>query len=71
MAGLRIDLDAGSCQGHLRCRSLAPALFDVDEWGQAVLLVDADVPVEQHHAAFLAASNCPEYAITTTEVPSP
>jgi ferredoxin len=46
---------------------LAPELFDVDDYGQAVLVVDDEVPGELHAKARLAASNCPEFAITITE----
>jgi ferredoxin len=42
-------------------------LFDVDDYGQAMLLVEGDVPAELQDKARLAASNCPEYAITITE----
>ena len=60
-------LDSGKCQGHNRCYALAPELFDVDDYGQAVLLVEDDVPEDLQTKARLAASNCPEYAITITE----
>ena len=64
---MRVHLDAEKCQGHNRCYALAPELFDVDDYGQAMLLVEGDVPDELHDKARLAASNCPEYAITITE----
>ena len=64
---MRVHLDAEKCQGHNRCYALAPELFDVDDYGQAMLLVEGDVPAELHDKARLAASNCPEYAITITE----
>ena len=63
---MQIQLDAEKCQGHNRCYALAPELFDVDDYGQAVLLVEGDVPADQHEKARLAAANCPEYAITIT-----
>jgi ferredoxin len=46
---------------------LAPELFDVDDFGQAVLLVEGDVPDELQSKARLAAANCPEYAIKIVE----
>jgi ferredoxin len=46
---------------------LAPELFDVDDYGQAVLIVDGEAPDELDAKARLAASNCPEFAITITE----
>ena len=45
---MRVHLDSGKCQGHNRCYALAPELFDVDDYGQAVLLVDGEVPDDLH-----------------------
>lgn len=64
---MRVHLDAGTCQGHNRCYALAPELFDVDDYGQAVLVVEDEIPEGLHAKARLAAANCPEYAITITE----
>ena len=64
---MQIHLDAEKCQGHNRCYALAPELFDVDDYGQAVLLVDGDVPSELYEKARLAAANCPEFAISITD----
>ncbi len=61
---MRIALDSEKCQGHGRCYSLAAALFESDDEGYAVLLVEGDVPADQEADARLAADNCPEYAIT-------
>ena len=61
---MKVKLDLEKCQGHGRCYALSPDLFDSDDYGQAVLLVDGDVPPELEGAARLAADNCPEYAIT-------
>ena len=60
---MRIVFDREKCQGHGRCYSLAPQVFDTDDEGYAVLLVDGEVPTELEGAAQLAADNCPEYAI--------
>jgi ferredoxin len=61
---LKVDLDA--CTGHGRCYSLAPELFDADDYGHSVLL-QPDVPDDQVDQARLAAANCPERAITIEE----
>ena len=61
---MRIVYDRSACQGHNRCYLLAPELFDVDDEGYAILLVEGDVPTELEDKARLAADNCPEYAIT-------
>lgn len=61
---MRIHFDRDACQGHNRCYLLAPELFDVDDEGYAILLVDGEVPADLEDKARLAADNCPEYAIT-------
>ena len=60
---MKITYNREACQGHNRCYMLAPELFDVDDEGYAVLLVDGDVPEELHDKAQLTVDNCPEYAI--------
>lgn len=61
---MRVELDVDTCQGHNRCYALAPELFDVDDFGTAVLLVEGEIPAELEDKARLAVANCPEYAIT-------
>jgi ferredoxin len=46
---------------------LAPELFDVDDYGTAVLLIDGEIPTELEDKARLAVANCPEFAITIDE----
>ena len=36
----RVSVDAELCTGHGRCYTLAPDVFDADEVGHCVLLVD-------------------------------
>jgi ferredoxin len=59
---MKIRVDPDKCQGHARCYGLAPELFDVDDYGQASVIVD-QVSAELEHKAHLAIANCPEYAI--------
>lgn len=61
---MRVRLDADACEGHNRCYALAPELFDVDDFGQAVVIGDGTVAPELHDKARLAVANCPEYAIS-------
>ena len=42
---------------------LAPELFDTDDEGYAILLVDGAIPADLEEKAQLAADNCPEFAI--------
>ncbi len=65
---LKIHVDPDKCQGHARCKALAPELFDLDEYGNAHEAGDGTVPAGLEEKAYLAASNCPEVAIEVTEV---
>jgi ferredoxin len=61
---LRVRVDGSRCQGHNRCRALVPALFEVDDYGQATVVGDGSVPAELEGRVRLAVANCPELAIT-------
>jgi ferredoxin len=64
---MKVIIDSEKCQGHGRCFSLAPALFDSDDLGQGVVIGDGDVSPDQAENARLAQENCPEYAIEIEE----
>jgi ferredoxin len=64
---LKIHVDQDKCQGHARCKSLAPELFKLDEYGNAHEIGDGTVPDGLEDKAYLAQSNCPEIAIEVTE----
>ena len=40
---LKIHVDQEKCQGHARCKSLAPELFELDEFGNAHEIGDGSV----------------------------
>jgi len=64
---VKVRVDPEKCQGHNRCYSLAPELFDVDDYGYSTAVGDGTVPVELEGKARLAAANCPEFAIEISE----
>ena len=64
---MKIHVNAEKCQGHNRCYALAPELFDVDDYGNAVVIGDGSVALELEDRARLALANCPEFAITISE----
>jgi ferredoxin len=66
-AKLRLRVDPEKCQGHSRCKSLAPELFELDEFGNAHEINDGIVPDDLVEKAYLAKSNCPELAIEIIE----
>ena len=64
---MRVEIDSEKCQGHNRCYALAPELFDVDDYGTAIVLHDGVVPSGLEDKARLAVANCPEYAIAVSD----
>lgn len=64
---MRVQVDARLCQGHNRCYALAPEIFDVDDYGTAVVIGDGTVAPNLASKARLAVANCPEFAITLTD----
>ena len=61
---LKIHVHTEKCQGHNRCKLIAPTLFVLDEYGNAREAGDGLVAPDQIEQARLARANCPEYAIT-------
>lgn len=59
----RVSVDPDLCTGHGRCYSLAPDVFDADEVGHCVILIE-DVLGETEEQAVVGEKNCPEQAIT-------
>jgi ferredoxin len=66
----RVQVDPEKCQGHNRCYAIAPDLFELDDLGNASAAGDGLVPARLASQARLAVANCPEYAVSLTEVRS-
>ncbi len=60
---MKVHVINEKCQGHGRCYSLAPELFESDDYGNSVVLGDGDVPAALEEKARLAELNCPERAV--------
>ena len=60
---LKVHVDPDKCQGHNRCKAVAPELFELDEYGNAREVGDGTVPPALEEQAYLARSNCPEFAV--------
>ena len=63
---MKVTVDSELCQGHARCWQVAPDIFDLDDFGHAVVRL-AVVDGEAAERARAAANNCPERAITTED----
>ena len=59
----RLRVETERCQGHNRCYSISPELFEVDEYGTARARGDGAVPEALLEKARLAVKNCPEHAV--------
>ena len=64
---MKVSIDPDRCQGHGRCFSLAPALFDSDELGNGFVIGDGVVAPADADLARLAVANCPEQAVSIEE----
>lgn len=64
---MRVHVDRSKCQGHNRCFSIAPELFELDELGYSSERNDGLVPDELLDKARQAVANCPEYAVSIVE----
>jgi ferredoxin len=64
---LMLKVDADRCQGHNRCKALAPELFILDELGNSRPAGTGVVPAGLEEKAHLAKANCPELAIEIIE----
>jgi ferredoxin len=60
---VKVRVDAEKCTGHGRCYSLAPEVYEPDDVGHSIVIVD-QVPPELEHKARLGVENCPEQAIS-------
>lgn len=60
---MRVKIDKEKCHGHNRCVALAPDIFDVDDDGLAVVMLDS-IPADQENKVRRAELACPERAIT-------
>ena len=65
---LRVHVDPGRCQGHNRCYSIAPDLFELDDLGMSSEIGPGLVPAELAMAARRAEANCPERAVAVVDV---
>lgn len=65
---MKVRVDSARCTGHGRCYTVAPKVFEDDEYAYSVVLlaeIDSDSPLADD--ARYAASCCPESAIVIEE----
>jgi len=66
-ATFSVHVDPHKCQGHNRCYSVFPDLFELDDLGMSHEVGAGLVPAGQLSLARLAVANCPEHAISLNE----
>lgn len=65
-----VTVDGAKCQGHARCLSFAPEVFEFDDEGYAFVLEDKQRFAELPKSVQQAVANCPERAIQAAEEPA-
>jgi len=60
---MKVIVDHDQCEGHARCQSAAPEVFEVRDDDKSYVLMDL-VPEEQRANVERAARLCPKQAIT-------
>ena len=61
---MKVRLDYDACHGHQSCAIAAPEVFGADDYGNAVVLIEGELPAELEAKARRAVGNCPERALT-------
>ncbi len=64
---MRVTVNTDLCQGYGTCADLAPEVFQLDEWGYAVVQIDGELPPELEERARRAVLECPMNAIGIDE----
>ena len=63
---MKVRIDPDACTGHGRCYSLAPEVFEPDDYGHGQVIL-AEVPDKLRAKAELGIQNCPEHAISVED----
>lgn len=63
---MKVRIDTELCTGHGRCYSLAPEVFEPDDLGHGVVILE-DVPESLRAKAEVGMANCPEQAISISD----
>ena len=64
---MKVRVNDGACHGHQMCAIAAPEVFGSDDYGNAVVLIEGDLPADLEAKARRAEGNCPARAITIEE----
>lgn len=64
---MQVRVNDEACHGHQMCAIAAPEVFGADDYGNAVILTEGDVPAELEAKVRRAEGNCPERAISIVE----
>jgi len=64
---MKVRVDYDRCTGHQACAIAAPQVFGADDYGNATVLIEGEIPAELEESARRAQANCPEHAIHIDE----
>ncbi len=60
---MKVSIDYDRCTGHQMCAIAARDVFGSDDYGNATILIEGDIPDHLIAKTKLAEANCPERAI--------
>jgi ferredoxin len=63
---MRVIVDKNACTGHGRCYTLAPGVFEADEYGNS-MVIHEEIGEDLLPQAQIGVQNCPERAISIAE----
>jgi ferredoxin len=64
---MKIHTDVEACVGAGQCAVVAPSVFDIDDEGKVVVLVEGEPEAELHDDIRNAVFACPAFAIELQE----
>jgi ferredoxin len=64
---MKVAVDTSMCIGSGTCALTAPAVFDQDDGGAVVVLLDDSPPEVEHEAVRLAVRSCPAAVIRVVQ----
>lgn len=60
---MKVQINRNKCEGHGLCEQVAPAVYQLDDDGELVLLHDGSVPTDLENQAQSGARSCPVAAL--------
>ena len=60
---MRVHVRPDQCAGHTLCNLAAPEVFDLDDEGHVLVVIEGELPVDLEPGVRAAVATCPERAL--------